>query len=296
MIEDVVRAPLAIVTMVYNEADFLPVWLRHYCAQADPGRCYVVDHGSDDGSTAADRLPPGLNLLRIPRSPQDDDRRSGFISRLCAALLTWYDSVIYVDVDELLVADPASHASLGAFAADLAADAVVTAIGLDVVHRPDDEPALDWSRPLSLQRQWLRFSSSMCKPVLIRRAVAWAPGFHNIDAAPAFGSLFLFHLRYADMLSGLSRLARTRAQAWSRPEAGSHQRVDDADWTGMLRSIAALPQRGDVTLAPDDAALCHWLALVIASAASRRDALFRIDLHLSGDELWRLPHRFVGSY
>ena len=211
-------------------------------------------------------------------------------------MLTWYESVIYVDVDELLVADPASHASLAAFAADLDADAVVTAIGLDVVHRPDDEPALDWREPVSRQRHWLRFSSSMCKPVLIRRAVAWAPGFHNIDAAPEFGTLFLFHLRYADMRSGLTRLARTRAQAWSRPEAGSHQRVDDANWTTMLRSIAALPQRADVTLAPDDAALAHWRTLVADSATSRHDALFRIDLHLSGDELWRLPGRFVGSY
>nr|WP_321983019.1 hypothetical protein [uncultured Lichenicoccus sp.] len=51
-----------------------------------------------------------------------------------------------------------------------------------------------------------------------------------------------------------------------------------------------------MTLAPDDATLAHWQALVIESAASRRGALFRIDLHLSGDELWRLPDRFVGSY
>nr|WP_321983018.1 glycosyltransferase family 2 protein [uncultured Lichenicoccus sp.] len=176
MIQDAVRAPLAIVTMVYNEADFLPVWIRHYAAQAGSARCYVVDHGSDDGSTDAERLPPELNLLRIPRSPQDDDRRSGFISRFCASLLTWYESVVYVDVDELLVADPTLHASLIEFAAQLSRDAVVTAIGLDVVHRPDDEPGLDWRRPVSRQRRWLRFSSSMCKPVLIRRAVAWAPG------------------------------------------------------------------------------------------------------------------------
>ena len=296
MIEKAARAPLAIVTMVYNEPDFLPVWVRHYAAQVGADRCYVIDHGSDDGSTEATGLPAVLNLLRIPRSPQDDERRSQFISRFCAALLSWYESVVYVDVDEILVADPALHDSLAGFAAGLAPDAVVTAIGLDVVHRPDDEAELDWSRPVSLQRQWLRFSSSMCKPVLIRKAVGWAPGFHNIDAAPVFGALFLFHLRYADMRSGLSRLARTRAQAWSRPEAGSHQRVDDADWTGMLHSIAALPRRTDVTLKDDDAGLLHWLALVTASAASRHDALFRIDLHLSGDELWRLPGRFVGSY
>ncbi|TLU72780.1 glycosyltransferase family 2 protein [Lichenicoccus roseus] len=294
--EGLARAPLAIVTMVYNEGDFLPVWLRHYCPQVTPERCHVIDHGSDDGSTAAHLLPPGLNLLRIPRSPQDDERRAGFVSQYCAALLSWYESVIYVDVDEMLVADPLHHVSLASFAASLQPTAVATAIGLDVVHRPADEAALDWTRPISLQRQWLRFSSSMCKPALIRRPIRWAPGFHNIEAEPEFSSLYLFHLRYADMQSGLQRLARTRAQAWSRPEAGSHQRVDDADWTRMLHGIAGLPRRTGRTLDADDPELQGWLGRVQDSATARQKELFRIDLHLSGDALWRLPQRFAGSF
>lgn len=106
------RAPLAIVTMVYNEPVFLPLWLRHYTVQAEPRHCYVIDHGSSDGSTAPEQLPPGLNLVRIPRSPQDDSRRCQFMSNFCAALLVWYETVIYVDVDEILVADPALHVSL----------------------------------------------------------------------------------------------------------------------------------------------------------------------------------------
>ena len=165
------RAPLAIVTMVYNEPCFLPLWLRHYNAQAEPRHCYVVDHGTTDGSTDRERLPAGLNLVRIPRSPQDDTRRCRFISQFCASLLVWYESVIYVDVDEILVADPALHASLADHAATCEPEAVISAIGLDVVHGVDVEPDLDWDRPVSLQRRWVRFSSAMCKPVLIRRPV-----------------------------------------------------------------------------------------------------------------------------
>ncbi|MBE7210981.1 MAG: glycosyltransferase family 2 protein, partial [Gluconacetobacter diazotrophicus] len=33
------RAPLAVVTMVYNEAAMLPVWLRHYAAAVGAGNC-----------------------------------------------------------------------------------------------------------------------------------------------------------------------------------------------------------------------------------------------------------------
>lgn len=291
-----IRAPLAIVTMVYNEAQFLPVWLRHYTSQVAPAHCYVIDHGTSDGSTAAGRLPDGLNLLRVPRSPQDDHRRVRFVAQLCAGLLVWYETVIYVDVDEMLVADPALHASLADYAASLGEGAVISAVGLDVVHRPDDEPGLIWDQPVSRQRRWVRFSSSMCKPVLIRRPVRWAPGFHNVEASPVFDDLFLYHLRYADLQSGLARLARTRSQAWASEQAGSHQRMTDADWGAMLRGMAGLPRRDHGTFGLDDAELQGWLAQVMQSADSRQNDLYRIDLHLSGDRLWDLPERFIGSF
>ena len=289
------KAPLAIVTMVYNEAVLLPVWLRHYAAAADGRNCYVLDHGSTDGSTAAGRVGEA-SVLRIPRSPQDDGVRCGFVSDFCAALLSWYDAVIYTDVDELLVADPAVHGSLPALAATLDGDAVLTAAGFDVVHVPDREAPLDWNRPVSLQRDWIRFSSAMCKPVMVRRRVRWAPGFHCIDAPPRFGPLFLLHLRYADLGSGLVRLGRTRAQPWITPEAGSHQRMPDRDWEGMLLGMARLPPCADTTLLPDDPLLMEWLRRVLDSAASRGEDLYRIDLHLSGDALWRIPDRLRGRF
>ncbi len=289
------KAPLAIVTMVYNEAVFLPVWLRHYGAQVGAGHCYVVDHGSTDRSTAG-AVTGSASVLRLPRSPQDDSVRNGFIADFCASLLCWYDSVIYTDVDELLVADPERAPSLPAFAASLAPDAVVTAIGLDVIHDPDEEPAIDWRQPVGPQRRWLRFSSAMCKPVLIRRRVAWAPGFHCIDDVPRLDRLFLFHLRYADLPSGLERLQRTRVQAWISPQAGSHQRMPDRDWEGMLRGMAGLPHDEQRSLTPSDPELRRWLDRLMDSTQSRTHDQYRIDLHLSGDRLWRLPERFRDTF
>jgi glycosyltransferase involved in cell wall biosynthesis len=251
------KAALAIVTMVYNEPVFLPVWLRHYGAQAGAAHCYVVDHGSTDGSTRP-AATGEASVIRIPRSPQDDAVRTGFIADFCASLLSWYDAVIYTDVDELLVADPDAAPSLPAFAAGLAAGAVVTAIGLDVIHVPDEEPALDWSRPLGRQRLWARFSSAMCKPVLIRRRVAWAPGFHCIDDRPCLGRLFL---------------------------------LPDPDWEGMLRAMAGLPRDRGRSLDASDPELRRWLDCLMRSADSRSHDQYRIDLHLSGDQLWALPDR-----
>jgi hypothetical protein len=283
---------VAAVTMAYNEPDFAPLWAAHYAAELGAANCFVVDHGSDDGSLAA---LGGVNVLRIPRSPQDDVRRARFVSGFCASLLTWYDAVLHTDVDEMLVADPAHHASLATYCA---ADTrpVVSAIGLDVVHVPEIERPLARALPVTRQRRWLRFSSAMCKPVLIRAPVEWAPGFHSVDADPVWGGLYLFHLRYADLGRGLLRLAKTRAQPWQEEAAGAHQRMADGAWEAMLRSMAGLERRDAGALLPDEAPLAPWLERVRASAAGRAGETYRIDLHISGDELWRLPRRFVDRF
>ncbi len=283
---------VAAVTMTYNEPEFAHLWARHYASEVGPRHCYIVDHGSSDGSL--DGLQ-GVNIVRIPRSPQDDRRRAQFLSRFCGALLSWYDAVFHTDIDEMLVADPDRHASLATYCA---ADqrSVVNAIGFDLLHRPDRERALSPALPITIQRRWLRFSSAMCKPVLIRSPVEWAPGFHSVPAAPSFGELYLFHLRYIDLNRGLARLDRTRQQPWEQHDAGAHQRMSNEDWSTMLGSMAGLPARAVSTLGPDADPLRPWLERVVASGQGREQDIYRIDLHIYGDELWRLPSRFVGRF
>ena len=283
---------VAVVTMAYNEPDFAAIWCRYYAAELGARNCYIIDHGSDDGSL--DGIG-AINIVRIPRSPQDDTRRAQFLSRFCGALLSWYDAVIHVDIDEILVACPDRHAGLISYCA---ADArpVVSAVGLDLLHRPGRERPFAAGLPVTVQRSWLRFSSAMCKPVLIRTQVEWAPGFHSVAAPPAFGELYLFHLRYVDLGRGLARLGKTRQQPWERPEAGAHQRMSDADWSGMLHAMAGLPARPGVDLDLAGLPLRPWLDRVRDSALGREGDVYRIDLHIYGDELWRLPRRFVGRF
>src|ERR1700748_3250790 len=94
----------AVVTMVYNEPEFLPLWSKYYGALFGPENCFVIDHGSDDNSLAELR---GFNVVSIPRSPKDNEKRTRFVSKFCNNLLEWYDAFIYVDVDEIVIADPA---------------------------------------------------------------------------------------------------------------------------------------------------------------------------------------------
>ena len=274
---------VAAVTMSFNEPVWAGAWARHYARELGAEHCLLLDHGSDDGS--ADGLP--VPVRRLPRTALDEGWRAAAVAEEVRRLLRRYDAVIHTDVDELLVADPARYAGLLDFA-DAVPEPVVTAVGLDLHHLPGEEPALDPARPIGAQREWVRFSAAMCKPVLVRRAVEWAPGFHCCDAPLVLDRLFLLHMRYADLDGGLRRLRRTRALAMAGPPANEHQQVPDAEFAGMMRAIAGLPRRG-VALDPSVPPLLCWLDRLRASRAFREGELYKLDLGLAGDALWRLP-------
>jgi hypothetical protein len=282
------KAPLAIVTMVYNERDFLPLWLRYYGGQVGLENCFVIDHGSDDGST--ETIAPA-NRLRIPRSPLDNVARTDFISSFCSSLLMWYDSVIYCDVDEILVADPARYAGLTDFAGSTR-QPVVTAFGLNVVHWLHHEIELQPAAPILPQRRWAFFIASMCKPILTRRAIRWAPGFHSADAPVAFDGLFNFHLAYVDLRMAWRRQAKRRASDYSSDNVARHHRVDDGTIFTWMENWSKMPTKEDVRL---DESCPHYRDMtgrVLASEKPGGATGYRIDITMSSNELWCIPVRF----
>ena len=144
-------ASVAAVTMVYNDPTYLKIWVEYYSRQLGAKNLYVVDHGSTDGST--DHLRD-VNVIRLPRSPQDDPKRAAFLSSFCSALLAYHACVLHGDVDEILVADPRVAPNLPAYCASVTAP-VLTAIGLNVLHRLGHETPFTPERRVLAQRPWV---------------------------------------------------------------------------------------------------------------------------------------------
>lgn len=286
------RPRVAAVTMVYNEAVYLPIWLKHYGAQVGIENCYVVDHGSDDGSTEGLK---GCNVVRIPRSPYDPHKQSAFNSLFCSSMTHWYDRVIYSDVDEILLADPKVAPNLTEYCRRPLPD-VVTAIGLNIIHRPDHEPAFDPARPVSTQRPYVFLASSMCKPLLIRNPITWSPGSHSSDAPMVFDHLYMFHLRWFDLPYGLRRLRKTREMAWASLEAGAHQRFEDEKFTSAHMGFARLQPRDGLEFDPAAEPVKAFIDQVQASRVGREDQVYKLDLGIWPRDLWRLPERFIGTF
>ena len=230
------KRPLAVLTMVYNEPDFLPVWAAHYRRAVGAENCFVIDHGSDDGSIAASGQ---LQVTQLPRSPLDEGWRADLISHVCGHLLDQYESVMYTDVDELLVADPRRFRGLIDLSATTGAD-VLNAFGSNILEVAGEAP-LDGARPITTQRRWLRPASSICKPVLIRRRVRWLPGFHYADAASRFDGLYLFHIAYADNAITARRQAK-RLSVVRSPGHGEHHGISPEEMVRLRKAVAALPR------------------------------------------------------
>ncbi|MDQ2866854.1 MAG: glycosyltransferase family 2 protein [Verrucomicrobiota bacterium] len=272
---------VAVFTSVYNEVFWLPIWIRHYSAQVGAENCYVLDDGSDDGST--DNLP--VNVERVRRAEIFDEfERLGRVQDRVAKLLRRYGAVLHTDCDELILADPARYSNLVAYTAATTHEVVTTA-GLELVHLLSTELALDPSRPIGEQRRWVRFHGAMCKPALVRKPVTWQPGFHFCDAPTVFDGLYLVHLRWCDSALAQARLARTRAIAYSPPQWGTHWRWGDEQLRNAMADIATFPP--EPFLLDDHAPPLEPLLEEVKNGRAVGDHKLRV----SPRKLWELPER-----
>jgi hypothetical protein len=218
----------AVVTFVYNETVYMPIWRRYYGRIFGERNLFVVDHSSSDGST--DDLGRANKLL-LHRDELDEHKRCVFMSSFAKSLLEYFNTVIYTDCDELLVPDLRIYKNLQEYIEANDFD-YVAGIGLNVTHIVTREPPLDPSQPILRQRRFAWFGSTACKPLITRIPIIWATGFHacnqpiNIDPR-----LFMFHLKAMDYTLALNKQKQTRRMAWAASSLaaghGAHARYDD---------------------------------------------------------------------
>lgn len=236
------KSKLAAVTMAYNEKTKLPRWIAHHARQVGGAEhLFVLDHGSDDGSTSN---LGATKIISVPRDPVNGHTqvwRTEFVSEFCSNLLQDYEYVMYCDTDELVIGHPERYSSILDYVSKV--ENPTYAIGFDVLHDAQNEQNLD-ERPILEQRRKLQFVASMCKSVIIKQPTRWVPGFHSSSNTPSYGDLLLFHLRYADQMEGFERLALTRSIR--RPDdkgaIGDHQKISDETYAQWVRQWCKYPE------------------------------------------------------
>ena len=222
-------------TIVQNEPVFLPLWLDYYARHFDPEDMYVLDHDSTDGSTR--NLGGRCHVVPIHKSPCNDHHwLKSTVEMFQAFLLQSYQTVLFAEADEIIVADPSSYVGLGEYI-DRMTGPAARCTGLNVIHA-EGEPALDFSQPVMAQRgSW--FPSPFFDKTLISRVpLKWVTGFHAAENMPDLKpdpALVLVHLHRVDYGTCQAR-HRTRAlQKWNARDVelglGRHNRIfEDAEF------------------------------------------------------------------
>lgn len=283
---------IAVVTMVYNESYFLPIWIDHYNKSVPEKNIYVIDDGSSDGSTSN---LGNINLIQLPRQPFSDVRRTELVSNFCSNLLLWYDVVIYTDVDELLVPDPDIALDLQEYCDKMKKD-VVTAIGLNVIQTEEEISPPPYQKPLLQCRRYVRFVYAMCKPVISRVPIKWSPRFHSSNHSMEVDDLFLFHLRHHDINIALQRLEKTRSQEWENLSFDHYQRWDDKKYQEMFNVMRQMERREDINLKQNDEVFqLIEVAKKYTEKGPTEKQRFYLDLPSPPSLLLRVPKRLENS-
>lgn len=272
--------------MVYNEAVLLPVWLKHYARQIGSQHCYVLDHGSSDGSTRN----ISAQVTTLPRSQPDEHLRAVAANDYCATLLDAYDYVLFTDVDELVVADPDKAPTLKHWIAwNRRLPAVVSPFGVDILHDHENESEIDWNKPISKQRKLIRPFSALCKPTLVKERPTWGAGFHFTQkpSKAYIAELFLFHLAFCDNRMLEDRQIRRNAVAKTKPLTDHHAIPPSALLQHVQGYVQSLP-RTDARLRSGDF-FYECTRRMFAANLNNRELV-------QVEELWELPKRFRGAF
>ena len=212
------RRQRASFTIAQNEPVMLAVWLDYYARHFDPDDLYVLDHDSTDGSTKG--LGGRCRVVPVHRTASFDHRwLRSTVESFQRFLLQSYETVLFAEVDELVVADPTRYAGLEAYIEALERPSARCS-GFNVVQQPDEPPAR-FDQPLLQDRRYWHASLEYSKRLLSRVPLRWSVGFHdeyNAPDDPPDPALLLVHLHRLDYDSCRERHLSTASRNWSRED------------------------------------------------------------------------------
>jgi hypothetical protein len=182
--------------------------VKYYSRFTDRRNLYVITHGRQD---YAHDIAAGCNIIevnrRAPYRAMDSDRFH-LVNHFCSGLNYMVDWVIYNDVDELLVLDPDMGTDLVGYLEALdTRRQVVSALGVEIIHRVDLESDYDPSRDMLAQRRFVRLNAWYCKPCVTSIPLRWGPDGHGSEHGTYTLSddLYLFHLKWFDQKFHMDR-------------------------------------------------------------------------------------------
>lgn len=200
-------------TIVRDEPFFLPLWLAYYGDQFGAENLLVVDHESDDGSTAG--LPCEVMPVSHPccyDHPWLCETAASVQEELFGR---GYDTVVYTDVDEFLC----HPQGLRRFAQSLPGRSC-RAAGYQLIQHASEAPYVS-GQAIMEQRGWWKRDRLYDKTLIAQEPLRWEVGFHFLEGKAhgrRVADLTLVHLHSFDRGVALARHEARRGWQWSEEQ------------------------------------------------------------------------------
>jgi reversibly glycosylated polypeptide / UDP-arabinopyranose mutase len=210
------KTTCAIITIVRDEKELLPFWLRHYSRHVNLHDMYILDHMTTDNSTHPSKIPKGVNykVLYGNSYAMPVVFRSWQINKYQDRLLRYgYPCVIFGDTDEIIVPNPAKYPKgLGQYLEEFLSDdsrRYHRVKALEVGHisygngtKVTQEKPFDWEDPkIFSQRKVFIPDKAYDKPLLSKVPLRYRAGFHKLftnDKITVDEDLTMLHMRSFD--------------------------------------------------------------------------------------------------
>jgi hypothetical protein len=212
------RRTRCVFTIVQNEARYLPIWLSYYSRHFDATDIFLLDHNTTDGSTTG--LGDRCHVVPVHRDTSFDHYwLKDTVESFQSFLLRSYETVLFVEADEFVVANPSRYDGLGDYIRRMPGP-MARCLGFEVVHYPE-EPALQFDQPLLAQRGYWHGSRAYSKTLISRIPLTWVAGFHDtlfpLSPSPD-PDLILAHLHRVDFEYCRARHEAAVRRKWSEAD------------------------------------------------------------------------------
>lgn len=194
---------LAIVTIVRNEAVFLPIWLKYYTSLVEPQHIYIIDNDSTDGSTTD--IP--YHVIKAPSEYYCSHKWIlETVQTVVDSLLTiGYDYVLFAEVDEFIIPSPTLYpGGLQEYIKNMK-QPTVRATGYNLFHDYVNNPQpIDLSKSILSQRNVWYPDVLYSKNAITSISLWWIAGFHGVDFPKEYENmipdpnLYLLHIKKFD--------------------------------------------------------------------------------------------------
>ncbi len=181
-------------TIVHNERQFLPLWIKHYKQYFNKEDIYVLDDGTTDRST--ENLD--VNVLKLKgKYSFDHNFLCKTVNDYQRTLLAKYKTVLFSEVDEFVLTHPDGQ-NLAEFI-DSMQKPMYRCLGWNIVQKTDSEKPLKLDQRITDQRNFGYKDVHINKVCISQKPCNWTCGFHNGQGEEVFENLLLIHLHSVDL-------------------------------------------------------------------------------------------------